>query len=264
MLSRIPPASRILLLAVAIFMLSCVCALTPAAQGATRGGRRDTACARAGRAGRTRRHARACTRPHARAPSTKSALARHVQDAPLPPSAGAEATALSNAATVARFVATSCENTGLVPEAGNLALIRAAVLCLINNVRADHGELPLQPNAQLEAAAQNHANEMIADDYFAHVSPSGETPLERDQDSGYIPNSSVGYVIGENLGCGTLGLATPQAIVSAWVASPEHLANILNSEWVDTGIAVVAEVPYLLGEGEPGATYAQEFGVIMG
>jgi uncharacterized protein YkwD len=85
----------------------------------------------------------------------------------------------------------------------------------------------------------------------------------RIRDAGYIPNSEVGYVIGENLAWGTLTLATPQAILSAWIASPGHLANILEGTYLDTGISVVPEVPASLGEGAPGALYTQEFGVIV-
>ncbi len=104
----------------------------------------------------------------------------------------------------------------------------------------------------------------MADDYFAHVSPSGVTPVDRVRASGYIPGPDSGYVIGENLAWGTLNLATPQSIVSAWVASPGHLANILETQYQATGIGVVAAVPPSLADGQPGATYAQEFGVILG
>jgi uncharacterized protein YkwD len=47
------------------------------------------------------------------------------------------------------------------------------------------------------------------------------------------------------------------------VASPEHLANILELQYRDTGIGVTPAVPNSLGEGAPGATYAQEFGTII-
>jgi len=104
---------------------------------------------------------------------------------------------------------------------------------------------------------------MIAGDYFEHVSPSGVTPVDRMRASGYIPNEQVGYVVGENLAWGTLSLSTPQAIVAAWVASPGHLANILESHYAETGIAVVPSVPASLADGAVGATYAQEFGVIV-
>jgi uncharacterized protein YkwD len=121
----------------------------------------------------------------------------------------------------------------------------------------------LKANRKLEAAAEGHCAELISDNYFAHVSPSGETPVDRIRATGYIPGPSVGYVIGENLAWGTYVLSTPQAIVSAWVASPGHLANILESQYTETGIGITPAVPKSLGEGNPGGTYAQEFGVVV-
>jgi uncharacterized protein YkwD len=149
-----------------------------------------------------------------------------------------------------------------MPEPANLQLVRAAVLCLINTERAQHGESPLQANRRLEAAAESHGKEMLALNYFDHVSPSGVTPVDRVREAGYIPNSEVGYVIGENLAWGTLTLSTPEAIVAAWIASPEHLANILEAKYRETGIDVEPEVPKELSEGVEGALYTQEFGVI--
>ncbi len=167
------------------------------------------------------------------------------------------------AATIAAVLATPCQNTELTPEAGNIALVRAAVLCLINRKRAEDSESPLVASPELEQAAESHCGELIADDYFAHVSPSGETPVDRIRGTGYIPSPSVGYVIGENLAWGTYQLSTAQAIVSAWIASPGHLANILEAQYRETGIAVTPAVPESLAPGAPGATYAQEFGVII-
>jgi len=149
-----------------------------------------------------------------------------------------------------------------MPEGTNIALVRAAILCLVNDARAARSEAALATSPQLEAAAESHNAEMIGDDYFAHVSPAGETPADRIKRTGYIPNPADGYVLGENLAWGTFGLATPQAIFAAWMASPGHRANILESAYVETGISVVAEVPASLSGGQPGATYAQEFGAV--
>jgi uncharacterized protein YkwD len=160
-------------------------------------------------------------------------------------------------------LATPCQNTELTPEASNLQLVRAAVLCLVNQERAQNGRNPLTLNESLDQAAEGHSVELVADDYFAHVSPSGETPVQRILATGYMPSPSDGYAIGENLAWGTLSLSTPRAIVAAWIASPGHLANILESQYTETGVGVTAAVPASLGEGEPGATYAQEFGVII-
>jgi uncharacterized protein YkwD len=175
----------------------------------------------------------------------------------------AAVTADENAAKIAAALATPCQDTELTPEGANLPLVRAATLCLVNQERARNGRVPLTPNPDLEQAAEGHCAELIADDYFAHISPSGETPVQRIEGTGYVPGPSVGYVIGENLAWGTLSLSTPQAIVSAWIASPGHLANILEAQYTETGIGVTPAVPSSLGEGESGATYAQEFGVIV-
>ena len=73
-----------------------------------------------------------------------------------------------------------------------------------------------------------------------------------------------GYVIGENLAWGTYQLSTPQAIVAAWIASPRHLANILEAQYTrNRDRRHAPPCPPSLAEGAPGATYAQEFGVII-
>jgi uncharacterized protein YkwD len=165
--------------------------------------------------------------------------------------------------TIAEALAEPCQNTQLTPAPENLQVIREATLCLINQERARNNELPLHLNRRLQQAAQNHSRQMIGEDYFAHISPAGETPLQRVTPTGYLPNSQVGYTIGENIAWGTLSLATPQAIVEAWIASPEHLANILESDYRDTGIGVEPAVPASLSGGQPGGIYSQVFGVVI-
>ncbi len=164
---------------------------------------------------------------------------------------------------IAHALSTPCQNTELTPSLENVALIRAAVLCLINRQRADHGEMPLHVNGDLEGAAEGHSAEMVAEDYFQHVSPAGLTPVDRIEATGYIPSALDGYVIGENIAWGTLTLSTPEAIVAAWMASPPHRANILEAQYSDTGIGVSAQAPAAFAEGAQGATYTEEFGVII-
>jgi uncharacterized protein YkwD len=230
---------------------------TQASTGAPRA--RHSACAS------HQRHARHC-RPvrhsHARL-EVRSLARRSTFPTPSPASAGRAAAAQQRAAAVAAALSAPCANTEIVPEEGNIALVREAALCLVNRERAQNGVDPLTRNPQLEAAAEEHASELIAEDYFAHVSPSGETPVDRIRATGYIPAPTDGYVIGENLAWGTYGLATAQSIVSAWIASPGHLANILEAKYTETGIGIAPAVPASLAGGAPGATYAQEFGVIV-
>jgi uncharacterized protein YkwD len=171
--------------------------------------------------------------------------------------------AQNTAASIAAVLATPCQNSELTPTPENVAVVRSAILCLINRKRAENGESPLELSPDLEQAAEGHCQELISEDYFAHVSPAGETPVDRIRATGYIPGPSVGYVIGENLAWGTYQLSTPAAIVAAWIAAPGHLANILEAQYRETGIGVTPAVPAALSGGSPGATYAQEFGVII-
>jgi uncharacterized protein YkwD len=159
--------------------------------------------------------------------------------------------------------AAGCANTNLTPQPSNLSLVRAAVLCLVDQERENHGEPALQPNAALARAAQGHSRDMAEQDYFSHVTHNGETPLQRMRASGYLTNSEDGYLVGENIAWGTLWLATPQAIVSAWMASPGHRANILDAAYRETGVGVSPHAPASLAEGQSGAIYTQDFGTVV-
>ena len=155
----------------------------------------------------------------------------------------------------------ACANADLTPTPSNLAEIRAAILCLINLHRAQNGLSPLKDNARLDNAAEQHSADMVANDYFDHTGSSGQTFDARIMTSGYVP-SGWDYMLGENIAMGTLGLATPAAIVGAWMASPEHRANIL-ADFRDSGIGVVAQAPARYAGGQTGATYTEDFGVVQ-
>jgi len=156
-----------------------------------------------------------------------------------------------------------CAHTNLRPNHHNIGLIRAAVLCLIDRERATHGEHTLRPNRRLRRAAQGHSHSMAAGDYFAHTGPRDQTPLARMRSAGYISSSRVGYDVGENIAWGTGRLATPRAIVAAWMASPGHRANILDPRYRETGIGVCPHPPATLAHGQAGAIYTQDFGAII-
>ena len=112
--------------------------------------------------------------------------------------------------SIAAVLATPCAETEVDPRPANLAVVREAVLCLINQERATHGEQPLRTNPKLQAAAESHSNECVELDYFAHVSPSGETPVERIQATGYIPSPFDGYVLGREPRLGHLRTGDPE------------------------------------------------------
>jgi uncharacterized protein YkwD len=160
--------------------------------------------------------------------------------------------------SVARAAA-SCADANLVPSSSNLARIATATLCLINQQRTAAHLVALRSNAALNTAASRHSAEMVAKNYFDHVSPTGTTPLSRMTAVGYIkPNTS--WSIGENIAAATGSLATPASMVSMWMNSSGHRANILNPSFRDSGIGATAMVPRVVGAGA-GGTYTEDFGV---
>lgn len=150
-----------------------------------------------------------------------------------------------------------------MPDSENLALVRDAILCLINRERLNAGERALVAAPSLSAAAQRHSEDMGLHDYFEHVGPHGDTPSARMRASGYL-NGAQGFEVGENIAFGTGSLATPRAIVAGWMASPGHRANILDPGFRDTGVGAYAHPPASFAGGQRGAVYTEDFGVTSG
>src|SRR5215218_7705875 len=78
-------------------------------------------------------------------------------------------------AAAKRKRATECANTGLQPAPGNLAAVRAAVLCLHNGERTLRGLPRLKQNPKLRRAAAGHSGHMVSAGFFGHDSPSGQS-----------------------------------------------------------------------------------------
>jgi uncharacterized protein YkwD len=152
-----------------------------------------------------------------------------------------------------------CVNGSLVPTSANIALVRTATICLVNQQRALAGLAPLGESASLDAAAQTHSDDMVANDYFDHVAPSGSDVLSRVVAAGFATVNDV-LDLGENIAAASGSLATPAATVASWMASPPHRANILDPTFQRTGMGITPAVPALLGLCGSGATYTQTFG----
>ena len=153
----------------------------------------------------------------------------------------------------------TCADQTLAPAPATLAAMAAAQLCLLNGERADAGLPPLKLNAKLSAAAQAYAADLVKGQYFSHTGRDGSTIRTRLGAVGYLPRNG-GWAIGENLAWGTGALATPASIMRAWMNSPGHKENILNPEYREIGIGVVAGNPSTATGA--GATYANAFGVV--
>ena len=104
------------------------------------------------------------------------------------------------------------------------------LLILTNKERQNSGAAPLYFNEKLSEAAVKKADDMFEYDYWAHNSPSGKTPWV------FIKSSGYKYVYaGENL---AKGFSNAEDVVKAWMASPDHKANMLSSNYQDVGFAV--------------------------
>lgn len=152
-----------------------------------------------------------------------------------------------------------CANADLAPTAGNLAAIRAAVLCLHNQVRSSRGLSTLGTDSKLRRTAAGHSADMVDRSYFEHTTPDGVTMVDRIMRSGYV-RPDRGWMIGENLEWGTGQLATPRGAMQAWMDSADHRANILRRGYAELGVGVSLGTPT---PGNPsGATYTVDFGTI--
>lgn len=109
-----------------------------------------------------------------------------------------------------------------------------------NTQRASQNEPALHINSALTAAAQAKANDMAAKGYWSHVSPDGTQPWSFIESAGYNYQAA-----GENL---AYGFGTSEQVVSAWMNSPEHRANVLGASYQDVGFAS-ANIPNYQHEG---------------
>jgi uncharacterized protein YkwD len=169
-----------------------------------------------------------------------------VSSAGTPAAAQAPAAAVAAGARAVPAAATGCANADAVPTAANVPAILSAVLCLVNAQRAASGLGALVDNAVLTAAAQGHSDEMVARQYFAHG----------DFATRLAAAGWAGATSGENIAWGGGALGTPAQIVSGWMNSPGHKANILNGAFTSSGVGVAPATP----SGGGGGTYTHDFG----
>ncbi len=118
----------------------------------------------------------------------------------------------------------------IIPQASNLT--QAGVISWTNINRAQNGQLPpLTENAKLDQAAALKLQDMFAQQYFEHVNPQGVGPGDLAKKVQYSFLSE-----GENLALGNF--TNDQTLLEAWMNSPGHRANILNTKYQEIGVAV--------------------------
>ena len=140
--------------------------------------------------------------------------------------------------------------------------ITRATLCLLNRERGRRGLPRLRLNDKLSLAADRHSRDMVRRGFFSHDSLGGGSFVDRIRRTGYL-SSARSWSVGENLAWGTGNRGTPEQILSAWMRSPGHRANILSSRFREVGIGVHGGAPVSLGPLQldlGAATYTTDFG----
>jgi uncharacterized protein YkwD len=99
---------------------------------------------------------------------------------------------------------------------------------LLNQVRSDAGSAAVSYNAQLDTAAQSHAQDMLDNNYFSHTGRNGSTAGQRATAAGYNWRT-----VGENIAS---GYQTEASVMNGWVNSPGHQANNINPSFEEFGL----------------------------
>lgn len=104
------------------------------------------------------------------------------------------------------------------------------LLARTNQVRLDNGASTLRVNPELSQAAHLKIEDMFANQYWAHTSPSGATPWTWFKQAGYQYEDA-----GENL---ARDFRSTGGVITAWMNSDNHRANMLDGRFQEVGFAV--------------------------
>lgn len=118
------------------------------------------------------------------------------------------------------------------------ALLEETIWTFTNNERMRRGLEALTKDTLLAETARSHSADMLERDFFEHENPDGCSSSCRATNAGY-----EWRMIGENIymleGFEFSPDETAAMIVSGWMESPGHRANILREGYTDTGVGVV-------------------------
>ncbi|WP_377639501.1 CAP domain-containing protein [Oryzobacter terrae] len=182
--------------------------------------------------------ARRSGRPAARRAMTTAAAA--VLAATVVPTAVAPASA-ATAGVATRSLSPVASSTGRVTV---IDAASAEVLRLVNVERAKVGCPAVRWEPRLATAARLHSQDMANKRYFSHDSLDGRSPWDRIKAQGYAYGSAENIAAGQQ---------TAAAVMTAWMKSTGHKANILACSNRALGVGVGRGGPY-------GIYWTQDFG----
>ena len=114
------------------------------------------------------------------------------------------------------------------PNVDGLSAIEMEVVRLVNIERQKEGLAPFTASAQLSNVARIKSEDMAKNNYFSHTSPTYGDPFAMMRSFGIKYNTA-----GENIAKGQL---TAQSVVTGWMNSPGHRANIMNPSFKTIGV----------------------------
>jgi hypothetical protein len=117
-----------------------------------------------------------------------------------------------------------------IPVSRVTAFGTSEIASLSNQARGANGIAALSVNSALTAAAQEKATHMAVNSYFEHTAPDGTTGWYFIEQQGYQYSMA-----GENLAATN---ESPNAVVTGWMNSPGHRANLLNANFTEVGYGV--------------------------
>lgn len=121
-------------------------------------------------------------------------------------------------------------------RAYNMDALENQVLALINAERLSRGLSALAADGQLSFAAKFHSGQQAKRGLAAHAlgGVTAPTPSSRLDYAGY----DAWNLYGENV---AVGFTSASEVVTAWMNSPPHQANILDPNFTEIGIGVAAD-----------------------
>ncbi|UPK41853.1 serine protease [Paenibacillus pabuli] len=123
---------------------------------------------------------------------------------------------------------TTTGNTGNTGSESTQSDFAAQVVKLVNAERAKAGLGALASDALLDKVAVAKVKDMSNNNYFDHQSPTYGSPFDMMKQFGV----TYSYA-GENI---AKGQKTPQEVVTAWMNSEGHRANILSKNFTKIGV----------------------------
>ena len=111
----------------------------------------------------------------------------------------------------------------------------AEIINQVNAERERHGLKPLKFSPRLAVVARGHSYDMVIRHYHDRNSPEGSSPADRIRGVGVEAKA-----VGENIYVDEVRKleAIGERTLKGWLDSPEHRANMLSPDFVETGVGV--------------------------